>query len=582
MEELFEAHPNGEIWASQPDDLNAILDGGELAPITRTFDNGEAEVLEIEMNFGLTVQSTLDHPWFVKEHFSRDTRGSKHVPVNEWIKANEIRLGDVLEVNTSVYRSEKTWKFISVNSRALTMRSSAQLIQQPEFMDEDLAWLFGYMWGDGAFSISKYRLRFNDGNRKTIEKARRIISEKFGLSCEVKELKDRNAASLEIGSKHLYLWLIRNGLEKYTEGDTLDFIPKCVRCSSWKHIVAFAAGLVDSDGCVSVTKTGSRFQISSTEDSFARHFQNVMWAIGLGFGRSLIDKGQSFQKERHLWYMNLASGPSDPLAVQCLIENSVKCQDHQKSEKFERWQIENDTTQGRQISGKVRGIRILGNMPTFDVEVKDAHWFYDGAVKSHNTTSLELGCVGSGHHAHHARRYIRRVIADELEPVFQAFKLVNSHMCVRKPDGKWVIEFPVEVSTKAIIKDDLSALKFLDMVKSTQQNWVLSGTADELVAPGLNHNVSNTITVRPDEWEAVLDYLWTNREFFTGVTLLSSSGDKDFAFAPNEAIVTSADEQRWNDILLRYKSVDYTSLIESEDGTHVSMEPACAGGLCSL
>jgi ribonucleoside-diphosphate reductase alpha chain len=203
-------------------------------------------------------------------------------------------------------------------------------------------------------------------------------------------------------------------------------------------------------------------------------------------------------------------------------------------------------------------------------------------IKPSGTTSLELGCVGSGHHAHHARRYIRRVIADELEPVFQAFKLINSHMCVRKPDGKWVIEFPVEVSTKAIIKDDLSALKFLDMVKSTQQNWVLPGTADELVAPGLNHNVSNTITVRPDEWEAVLDYLWTNREFFTGVTLLSSSGDKDFAFAPNEAIVTSADEQRWNDILLRYKSVDYTSLIESEDGTHVSMEPACAGGICSL
>jgi len=203
-------------------------------------------------------------------------------------------------------------------------------------------------------------------------------------------------------------------------------------------------------------------------------------------------------------------------------------------------------------------------------------------IKPSGTTSLELNCVGSGIHAHHARRYIRRVTADELEPVFKIFKSVNPNMCLRKPDGKWVIEFPVEAPAKAIIKDDLSAIKFLDMVRSTQQNWVLTGTADESVSPGLNHNVSNTVMVRPNEWDEVLDYLWTNREFFTGVTLLSASADKDFAFVPNEAISTPADEQRWNELLLKYKSVDYTSMVEDEDGTHVSMEPACAGGLCSL
>lgn len=202
-------------------------------------------------------------------------------------------------------------------------------------------------------------------------------------------------------------------------------------------------------------------------------------------------------------------------------------------------------------------------------------------VKPSGTTSLELNCVGSGHHAHHARRYIRRVTADELEPVFQAFREINPHMCVRKPDGKWVIEFPVEVSPKAVVKSDISAIQFLDMVKSTQQNWVLTGTVDGSIAPGLNHNVSNTVTVCPDEWEVVLEYLWTNRDFFTGVSLLSSSGDKDYAFSPNEAIVTAADEQRWNDILLNYKPVDYTSILENEDGTHVSQEPACAGGFCS-
>lgn len=203
-------------------------------------------------------------------------------------------------------------------------------------------------------------------------------------------------------------------------------------------------------------------------------------------------------------------------------------------------------------------------------------------VKPSGTTSLELGCVGSGHHAHHARRYIRRVTADELEYVFQAFKAANPHMCVRKPDGKYVIEFPVEAPAGATVKADLGAIQFLDMVKSTQQNWVLPGTSDTSPSPGLNHNVSNTVTVRPDEWDKVADYLWENREFFTGVSLLASTGDKDFAFAPNEEVITPADEARWNAILEGYKPVDYTSIVEQGDNTDLSGEVACAGGVCLI
>lgn len=203
-------------------------------------------------------------------------------------------------------------------------------------------------------------------------------------------------------------------------------------------------------------------------------------------------------------------------------------------------------------------------------------------VKPSGTTSLELGCVGSGHHAHHARRYIRRVTADELEHVFQAFKSVNPHMCVRKPDGKYVIEFPVEAPPGATVKDDITAIPFLDMVRSTQQNWVLPGTADAKYSPGLSHNVSNTVTVRAEEWDKVSDYLWENREFFTGVSLLASTGDKDYAYAPNEAILTPVDEARWDAILESYVPVDYTQMVEDHDDTDLKAEVACAGGFCSL
>jgi len=203
-------------------------------------------------------------------------------------------------------------------------------------------------------------------------------------------------------------------------------------------------------------------------------------------------------------------------------------------------------------------------------------------VKPSGTTSLALGSVGSGIHPHHARRYIRRVTADELEYVFQAFKAVNPHMCVRKPNGKYAIEFPVEAPPGATVKADLDAIEFLEMVRSTQQNWVLPGTAHENYSPGLNHNVSNTITVKADEWDKVAEYLWENRYFFTGVSLLAATGDKDYAFAPNEEIITPADEARWNAILESYKPVDYELLMETDDATTLGGEAACVGGVCMI
>lgn len=203
-------------------------------------------------------------------------------------------------------------------------------------------------------------------------------------------------------------------------------------------------------------------------------------------------------------------------------------------------------------------------------------------VKPSGTTSLELGSVGSGIHPHHARRYIRRVTADALEVVFQTFKAVNPHMCVQKPDGKWVIEFPVEAPVGAVLKEDLSAEQFMEMVRSTQQHWVVPGTARASQAPGLSHNVSNTITVRPEEWASVADYLWTHRADFTGVSLLPDTGDMIYAYAPFEAVKTELQERRWNELAARYKPVDYHTMFEAADGTNLTAEAACAGGACDL
>ena len=81
-------------------------------------------------------------------------------------------------------------------------------------------------------------------------------------------------------------------------------------------------------------------------------------------------------------------------------------------------------------------------------------------------------------------------------------------------------------------------VKQLDYVKTAQQYWIEHGTNYELcVDPDLRHNVSNTITV--DDWDEVEEYIYNNRKWFAGISLLSSMGDRAYAQAPFTEVFTA-------------------------------------------
>ncbi|HTX66888.1 MAG TPA: recombinase [Opitutaceae bacterium] len=204
-------------------------------------------------------------------------------------------------------------------------------------------------------------------------------------------------------------------------------------------------------------------------------------------------------------------------------------------------------------------------------------------VKPEGTASLLLG-TSSGLHPHHSIRYFRRVQTNVYDPIFAHFKRVNPHMVepsVYDPNGRTeVITFPVEGPAFGIYRDDLSAVKHLEYVRLVQLNWVQTGQRHERFSPGLHHNVSCTISVRGDEWTAVADFIWENRESFTGVALLQEQGDKAYAQAPREKVATKDDIDRWNALV--YHPVDYTMLREEEDLTELKQVVACAGGSCEL
>jgi ribonucleoside-diphosphate reductase alpha chain len=203
-------------------------------------------------------------------------------------------------------------------------------------------------------------------------------------------------------------------------------------------------------------------------------------------------------------------------------------------------------------------------------------------VKPEGTASLVLG-AGSGIHPHHARHYFRRVQAARTEPLYQWFKLHNPHMTETSawdPDTTDVITFPVTAPADAILRKDVGGVKFLEYVKLVQQHWVVPGRRHETYNPGLHHNVSNTVTVRDDEWDSVQRFIWDNRQYFTGISLLRETGDKVYTQAPREEVTTDTDMARWN--ALAYRHVDYTMLFEGTDLTTLADTVACAGGACEI
>lgn len=155
-------------------------------------------------------------------------------------------------------------------------------------------------------------------------------------------------------------------------------------------------------------------------------------------------------------------------------------------------------------------------------------------VKPSGNASVLLS-TASGIHGDHSKRYIRNVQMNKLSDIVNLFKETNPYMVEEsiwsKSGDDVVLSFPSISKEGSIYKKDLYGVKLLEKVKLVQQSWVEEGTNVELcVDPKLRHNVSNTISV--DDWDSVEEYLFENKQYFAGVSMLPASGDKDYAQAP--------------------------------------------------
>lgn len=198
-------------------------------------------------------------------------------------------------------------------------------------------------------------------------------------------------------------------------------------------------------------------------------------------------------------------------------------------------------------------------------------------VKPEGTISQVAGGVSSGLHWSHSPYYIRRIRINATDPLAKAVMdigwTVNPEVGTegetheeRMANARTlVIDFPVHSGSDKT-KDDVYVKEQFDTYFDFQKGYT-------------EHNSSNTVHVRPDEWGEVEEIVYDNWDDYVGVSFLAHDGGS-YELAPYEAI-TKEEYERMNEGL---QKLDPRILEQYETGEDSDLDgmDGCEGGVCPI
>jgi len=212
---------------------------------------------------------------------------------------------------------------------------------------------------------------------------------------------------------------------------------------------------------------------------------------------------------------------------------------------------------------------------TVDLEVENTHSYQlKNKTVVHNTASIVMGC-SSGIHSWHNDYYIRRIRVMKNESIYKY--LVENHPEIIedeffRPHDTAVISIPQKAPDGAILRTE-EVTQMLARIKNVFVNWIKPGHRD-----GQNtNNISATVSIKEDEWEMVGAWMWANRDFYNGISVLPFDGGS-YTQQPFEDIT----KEEYEELSKRLHTIDLSQIVEEEDETNLAGELACQGGQCEI
>lgn len=196
-------------------------------------------------------------------------------------------------------------------------------------------------------------------------------------------------------------------------------------------------------------------------------------------------------------------------------------------------------------------------------------------TKPSGTTSALLG-VTSGIHAAHSEFYIRRVRVDVSHPLaihlaglpeFKPFIELDKFN-----PSNYVISIPVQ-KVGAITRSQESAIDLLNRMKKINEVWVSKGHYEGKDT----HNVSLTVSYKPEEEAGIKEWMWNNRNVYCGISLLPYDGGT-YVQAPFQEI----DKETYERLAAEFPQIDLSGVNFGTTADERMGEAACQGGSCEL
>lgn len=200
-------------------------------------------------------------------------------------------------------------------------------------------------------------------------------------------------------------------------------------------------------------------------------------------------------------------------------------------------------------------------------------------VKPEGTISQVAGGVSSGVHYAHAEYFIRRIRISKQDPLAKAVLdhkgwVVNAEVGTEgatkeeqmKNARTLVVDFP-QHSTAHMFKEDADIDEQFDTYFMFQDTYT-------------EHNASNTITVKPHEWERAEERVWKGWDNFVGVSFLAHDGGT-YNLAPYE----ETDQETYEKLMTQMEDFNEEYLYKHDDGKDFEIEendPACSSGQCPV
>ena len=549
--------------------------------------SGEATNLKLSVREGVSVTTGIaNQPLQLIKVTLQNGRILRMTPNHRlsidgnWIYASDMTPGMKIDFSLGEYQNTQETPLLDIDQFSYTREArqleaghnrgiTATIIKMPKTMSPDLAYFIGALFGNGCLSISGHRIRFSSNSYKLLERLQQIAQNLFVVDGKINKYSDRAAYELSISSVQLYNWLQLTGIAKTEKSLNLDRIPLAIRCSSKQSILSFFCGLIDTDGCI---RSNGSMSIDSASEDFIRNLQQIGEAVGLCFSIFHNTQGKNNQAQKSMWGLCLSRMLSKPDALDYLNKNSQKAEIRpipslKRNYKFDPYLIESvewEETPDYSYDFAVQG------------EDDNDSWYWQGAIKSHNTKSLLTG-ASPGWHPPKAQQFIRRITFRKNDPVAlacidfgysvvpsQSDKDENGNLLDNPFDERcteWLVEIPVAVSWANLPGVDVDISKFsvlaqFDFYMQVQKYYT-------------THNTSATLELRQNEIgalsRAIYDSIENNDGYISAAILSRFDDFQSYPRLPFEPISKDKYLQLVKEVNQRKTNDDFLNALHKYD-----------------